>query len=173
MAPAGRFAGTADIRQARRNRAPNAARASREAAATGASIAQLYGRLDELSQFHHDQLVEMRPDLAVRGGGDDPALAVYEYVRLSPGARGRFLSMVSKTVVPFEEKSSAIRRSETGVLFLSDGWDVLRVLGFDTLAAFHAYLAELEVQPWLPGFDETVAARKRILLRPDPELRVR
>lgn len=142
------------------------------AAAGKTDIGRLYRQLSDMSEFHHDQFVEMMPALAVERA-TAPRIWVFEWIRAAPGTRQTFRELAHAALVPWERAQSQVRASETGRLIVTDAWDFLRFLGFDTLAGYHEYLTGLGQQPFALGLEQTIAARKVVVLRPDDRFSVR
>ena len=102
----------------------------------GTSIGAVYGGIASHSASHHDQFVEMLPDL---GNGDPSASALVALVwyRTAPGAGEDFERAVRSDVAPWE--ADAAIASSTGRFLVSDGWHYLRFLGFGSLGAYQEY----------------------------------
>ncbi|MCC6771936.1 MAG: hypothetical protein IT360_12065 [Gemmatimonadaceae bacterium] len=142
----------------------------------GRSVFQWYGALSDLSQQHHDQFVEMLPDLGdVDAAAVDSAggLVVMEYVRLSPGNRRAFERTVGARVRAVERARGLVRWSETGRLLVSDGWDYVRLIGIASLASWQAYGHAMDASGVTDDLDRLVVARKTIIVRQVPGLSVR
>ena len=106
------------------------------AAEDGSSIGAIYGAIGALSSSHTDQFVAMLPAL----GSGDPAsrrLTAFVWYRVEPGRADAFERALASAVVPREAGSGT--PSATGRFLVSDGWDYLRVLGFDSLGDYQAY----------------------------------
>lgn len=142
----------------------------RLSAEAGTSIGGLYGQIAALSQHHYDEFIEMLPLL---GGGDPSAsrlVAIVRY-RLVPGDREAFFTDLAQVVVPWERaRGQAV---STGRFLLSDGWDVMRILGFQDLAAYHKYWSDMRIEPWFNTVDSRISVVQRTVVAPVPEFSVR
>ncbi|MEO6447514.1 MAG: hypothetical protein ABIZ91_05890 [Gemmatimonadaceae bacterium] len=141
----------------------------------GNSVFQWYGALSGLAQWHHDQFAEMI--FATRdtsAASESPAhLTVMEYVRVRPGSRARYESLVGAELQRLEGNHALVRWSETGRLVVSDGWDYVRFLGIDSLGEWGAYQRAVRASSAAAALDEVVVARKTIILRNAPSMSVR
>lgn len=132
----------------------------------------LYGTLAAMSQWHHDQFVEIESAWS-DSARDDTPLTVFEYLRLAPGARRAFERLLVDSVRPFERAEALTVWSEGGRMLVSDGWHVLRIHGVRSLGDWHERERRLREAPFADALDGQVAARKTIILRVDPRLSVR
>lgn len=132
----------------------------------------LYGTLAAMSQWHHDQFVEIEPAWSDAAREDTP-LIVFEYLRVAPGARRSFERLLVDAVRPFERAEVLVEWSEGGRMLVSDGWHLLRIHGITSLGAWHERERRYREAPFADAIDELVAARKTIILRVDPRLSVR
>ncbi len=100
------------------------------------SIGALYGAIATLSSGHTDQFVEMLPEL---GSGDASAtrLTAFVWYRVLPGRTTAFEAAVLSRVRRWDVPKGI--SSATGRFLVSDGWDYLRIIGFDSLADYQAY----------------------------------
>jgi hypothetical protein len=140
------------------------------AARAGTSMGDLYGRIGALTSAHTDELVEMLPTL---GSGDPSArrLTVWIRYRIRPGYGEAFERAVDDAVAPLEAELGV--PSATGRFLVSDGWDYLRVVGFDSLGAFQAYRARLASHRIHRVLDAVVEVRRETILSNVPDLAVR
>ena len=138
----------------------------------GAAVADLYSQLSQMSDGHHDQFVEMVDGLRY-GDADAARFVVFDWVQVRPGGRANYERLLQIHASPWERSQGRVRSSETGRCLVCDGWDYLRVLGFDQLGDFHAYLIAARTQPWATQIDELRGARRRIIVRPVESLRIR
>lgn len=142
----------------------------------GRSTFQWYGVLAGLSQQHHDQFVEMLPDLgdvAAAASDSSPGLVAMEYIRLSPGNRRTYERMVGARARSVERARRLVRWSETGRLLVSDGWDYVRFIGIASLAAWQEYVRAMDASGVTDDLDRLILARKTIVVRQVPALSVR
>lgn len=139
----------------------------------GPGVPLIYRRLSELGGGHHDQFVEML-DVRPPDMGAPEWLDVFEYLRVVPDGGGGLEQVLGTRVVPWEESApGGLLSAETGRFLVSDGWDYLRQYHVRNLAAWQAYLTERRAQDWATDLERHVVARKVIILREAPELRVR
>ena len=138
-------------------------------------IGELYRRVADLSLGHHDQFVEVLSPPAV-AAAPDGLLDVLEFVRVSAGAGAFFERQMLGVVHPWELETpmrDVVVRSETARFLVADGWDYLRTYAVRDLAAWQAYSAARARHPAAFAAHRVVAARKTIILREIPDLRVR
>lgn len=137
---------------------------------SGSSIGALYGQIGSLSSAHTDQFVEMLPAL---GSGDPsaPRLTAFVWYRVLPGRAEEFEAVLEESVARFESDRGL--PSATGRFLVSDGWDYLRFVGFDSLGEYHAYWSELGAEPWGDTIDELTLERREVILSSVPALAVR
>ena len=140
--------------------------------ASGQSALALYGTLSGMTQTHHDQFVEMLPALSDTAS-DEGGLTVFEYLRVVPGERARFIALLSTTIRPFEKRRKLYQWSESGRMLVSDGWDFVRIHGIRSLADWQHYRQQLSSAPAGTQMDSMVIARKTLILRRDGRLSVR
>ena len=140
------------------------------AAEAGTSIGAIYGGIGALSELHHDQFVEMLPEL----GDGDPAssrLVAFIWYRMLPGEAASFERTLRRVLAPLERESGT--PSSTGRFLVSDGWDYLRIVGFDSLAAYQEYWQAIAETDGLTYLEGITSARREVILAPMPELAVR
>lgn len=138
-------------------------------------VFELYRQVSDLSLGHTDQFVELisPPPIAAVPDG---MLEVLEFLRLTPGSSGTFERQVLAAVHPWEQQTEmrdVIVRSETARFLVADGWDYLRTYAVRDLGAWQAYNAARARHPVTFQLQRSIAARKTIILREIPELRVR
>lgn len=146
--------------------------ALRREARTGKSAFAIYGTLGALSQSHHDQFIEMMPSLS-DSVSSTATLTVFQYIRVAPGMHVDFEVGLRDVVRKSEKDAQLYDWSETGRVLVGDGWDYVRIFGIRTLADWHRYQRFALGPMMLPQFVRTIAARKTIILRHDPQLSVR
>lgn len=145
--------------------------ALRRPAPDGTSALALYGVLSGMTQSHHDQFVEMIPDLS--DSADTSGLTVFEYLRLAPGSQDSFEALLRAQVRPLEKAQRWYGWAESGRLLVSDGWDYLRIYGISSLGAWQSYVTHAREAPYARQLGRLIAARKTIVVRNDPRLSVR
>lgn len=140
------------------------------AALREAGIATFYDKIGGLIAGHTDQFIEMLPAL---GSGDPSAQVrtVFVWYRIVPGQAQAFERALAATVVPWERASGV--PSATGRFLVSDGWDTMRILGFESLGAYQSYWADLSRLPGYARIVGTTAKRREVIMAPLPELTVR
>jgi hypothetical protein len=134
------------------------------------SIGEVYGGIDALSSGHTDQFVEMLPAL---GTGDATSLRLTAFVwyRVLPDEGGSFEHVLDSEIVPWERAQGV--PSATGRFLVSDGWDYLRLLGFESLADYQRYWTEITAGLGHDRIDVLTTARREIIVANVPELAVR
>ena len=138
-------------------------------------VFELYRQVSDLSLGHHDQFVEVISP-PVFPATPDGLLEVFEFLRLTPGSAGAFEREMLATVHPWEqhiEMRDIVVRSETARFLVSDGWDYLRTYAVRDLASWQTYSAARARNPAGYQAQRLVSARKTMILREIPDLRVR
>ena len=141
----------------------------RIAAEAGTSIGALYGRIGALSTGHTDQFIEMVVGL----GAGDPAsrrLTAFVWYRVAPGETEGFETLVHGLAM-FEDELGV--PSSTGRFLVSDGWDYLRMLGFDSLGDYQGYWTALEGTPTHDEIVRRTVLRREVILSSVPALAIR
>ena len=135
----------------------------------GTSIRALYGEIAARSRAHADEFVEMLPEL---GGGDPAAAALSVFIRyrVAPGTAEAFETAVVR-IAAWEDDMEI--PSTTGRFLISDGWDYLRILGFDSLAEYHEYRQEERLVRGYDALTLNTVRRQEIVLSGMPDLQVR
>lgn len=136
----------------------------------GTSIAALYGSIGALSQSHHDQFIEMMPALGQGDPTAQPLIALVWY-RVTPDPDDPFTRILTETVVPFEREAGVT--VSTGRFLVSDGWDYLRIFGFESLGAYEDYWQALRHSDGGPDLRAITAERRQVILGNLAELSVR
>jgi hypothetical protein len=139
------------------------------ASQAGTTIGAVYGGIAALSESHHDQFVEMVPEL---GSGDPMSerLVALVWYRTLPGEQERFERTLAD-VVAWEREQGV--PASTGRFLVSDGWTHLRFLGFESLGAYQAYWSDVHGSPDRGYLSGVIAVRREAILAPVPELSVR
>jgi len=136
----------------------------------GAGIGAFYSRVAPVLSRHHDQFIEMIPDL----GRADPSASprtVLVWYRVVPGGSADFESAVRDVVLPLEEAMDV--PSQTGRFLLGDGWHYLRFVGVESLGAYQAYWAALRQAEGYSRIDGRVTATREVIVRALEGLSVR
>jgi hypothetical protein len=131
-----------------------------------------YERLSQMSDGHHDAFVEMVDELRF-GDADAARLLVFDWLQVAPGGRANYERLLQIHSTPWERSLGKVRSSETGRCLVCDGWDYLRILGFDSLGDFHDHLIAARTQSWATPMDELRGPRRRLIVRPVEALRIR
>ena len=63
--------------------------------------------------------------------------------------------------------------SSTGRFLVADGWDYLRIVGFDSLAGYQEYWQNVATAGGLAYLEGITSVRREVILAPMPELAVR
>jgi hypothetical protein len=151
--------------------ASNAALSER-ARKRGSSVGQIYGSIGALAAGHRDEFFEVDDSLSWGDAEDAPLLALVS-IRLVPERRDAYLRLLREEVVPWERKLGTVSGSASGRYLVSDGYDVLRVVGLWSLGGWHDYRDAESKQPFRRGVDDAIAETRTILVAPLPELSVR
>lgn len=131
----------------------------------GTSIGAIYGAIGALSATHDDQFIEMLAPLS-NGDPSSQPLVAFIWYRAAPGQTRLLLDRIERDVLPAERREAI--PSSTGRFLLTDGWDYLRILGFDSLGDYQSYWADMS-----PRVVDFTASRREVILAPVPGLSVR
>ena len=139
----------------------------------GSSIGALYGGIGALASGHADQFVEMLPPMGAADPFRQPArgLTAFVWYRILAGESAAFEALLEKAIVPWEQANGI--PSATGRFLVSDGWDYMRFLAFDSLRAYHDYWSRLRAQADHAAVDGLTAERREVIVAPVAELSVR
>jgi len=140
------------------------------AEAAGTSMGAIYGGIGALSSGHTDQFVEMLPALGT-GDASSRRLTAFVWYRVVPGQTHDFETALETSIVPWEEGQGI--RSATGRFLVSDGWDYLRFLAFDSLADYQDYWSRVGAEGGHGRIDVLTAERREAVVAPVPALSVR
>jgi hypothetical protein len=143
-----------------------------EAAKRGARVGDIYGKISASAEGHGDELVEIEPGFSW-GDVDGAALVVLVRLRVSPGRRADYEKLLRERLVPWEIESRVLSGSDSGRFLLSNGYDFLRVLGIENLAAWQRYLEARRGAPFASELDGWVEKSSQAILAPVRELYVR
>jgi len=127
----------------------------------GTSIGAIYGRLGALTSGHTDQFIEMLPALGA-GDASSRRLTAFVWYRLLPGRAGDFEYIIEHDLVPWEVDNVA--GSATGRFLLSDGWDYLRMLAFDSLGDYQEYWSSAEADANHSLISRITVERREVLV---------
>jgi hypothetical protein len=137
----------------------------------GRSFTIAYQELDQASQWHRDEFIEMLPH--EHRGTAEARVFVLEWVRLVPASHRAYELLLQTAVVPWERDQTYVHLSETGRVIIGSGWDYLRILGFETLGGYHDYLTDWRDHAEADQLGLHVADRKTVIVREDETMRVR
>jgi hypothetical protein len=143
-----------------------------EASRRGTRVGEIYGRIAAGSDGHRDEFVEMDPRLSwgdVEGAG----LVVLVRLRIAPGRRSEYETLLRERLVPWEKEHRLVRGSESGRFLLSDGFDYFRIVGISSLGDWHRYVEALRTAPFAGEIDGWTAESSQGILAPVRELSVR
>ena len=126
-----------------------------------------------LASGHTDQFVEMLPPMGAADPFRQPArgLTAFVWYRILAGESAAFEALLEKAIVPWEQANGI--PSATGRFLVSDGWDYMRFLAFDSLRAYHDYWSRLRAQADHAAVDGLTAERREVIVAPVAELSVR
>jgi len=136
----------------------------------GTSMGAFYGAIGALTSGHTDQFIEMLPAL---GYGDPSSyrLTAFVWYRVVPGQSRDFERALEETVVPWERAAGI--PSATGRFLLSDGWQYLRFLAFDSLGEYHDYWSRVGAETDHARLERLTAERREAIVASLPELSIR
>lgn len=140
-----------------------------------APIGELYELMSQMSLGHHDQFIEVisAPSIA---STPDGLLEVLEFVRVSAGNAAVYERQMLAVMHPWEQEQpmrDILMRSETARFLVADGWDYLRTYAVRDLAAWQTYSTARARHPAAVAVNRIIGARKTMILREIPDLRVR
>ena len=142
----------------------------RLAAEAGSSMGEIYGDISALSSGHTDEFVEMFPALGT-GDASSKRLTAFVWYRVVPGQAYAFESALETAIVPWERSAGVA--SATGRFLVSDGWDYLRFLAFESLAEYQDYWARVGLEAGYARISGLTAERREVIVAPVQELSVR
>lgn len=139
------------------------------AADRGTSVGAIYGRISALAATHTDQFAEMIPNL---GRGDPTAtrLTAVVWYQIDHTVLSDFETALIR-LAAFENDDDI--PSATGRMLLSDGWDYVRFLGFESLAAYQDYWTTIRAARDYEILAGATVRRREMILARVPELDVR
>lgn len=136
----------------------------------GSSMGTIYGGIGALSSGHTDEFVEMIPALST-GDASSQRLTAFVWYRVVPGRTRAFETALGSTLVPWEEDAGV--RSATGRFLVSDGWDYLRFMAFDSLAAYQDYWDRVSIEADYAQIAALTSERREAIVASVSELSVR
>jgi hypothetical protein len=147
-------------------------RLAEDASKRGTRVGDIYGKISASSDGHRDELVEMDPGFSW-GDVDGATLVVLVRLRLSPGRRSAYEKLLRERLVPWEMESRLTTGADSGRFLLSNGYDYLRVLGIENLAAWQRYVEAIRGAPFASELDGWIEESSQVILAPVRELDVR
>lgn len=138
----------------------------------GRTMLSAYERLDQASDWHRDEFIEMLEDLEHRGTSE-PQVFIFEWVRLVPASYRAYELMLQTSVVPWERDLTSLHLTETARVIVGNGWDYVRILGFPSLSEYHDYVTRWRDRAEADQLALHIANRKVIVVREDEALRVK
>jgi len=129
-------------------------------------------RLESMSDWQRSEFVEMLRDHEYRSG-TEPRVVIFEWIRLVPAAQRAYELLLQTSAIPFERDLAFLYLSETGRVIVGDGWDYVRIFGFETLAGYHDYTTIWRERSEAEQLALHVSARKVVIVRDDETLRIR
>jgi hypothetical protein len=139
------------------------------AAERGSSLGAIYGEISSMASGHTDQFAVMIPGLGRGDPASTPLTAVIWY-QIDPAGAADFETALIRMAA--YEASDDIP-SATGRMLLSDGWDVVRFLGFESLAAYQRYWTTIRAARDYGLLAGATLRRREVILSRIPELDVR
>ena len=139
---------------------------------SGMTLAGAYQRIEQTTEWHRDHFIEMIGDLDHQTT-TPPEFFVFEWIRLVPAARRAYELLLDTTVLPWEKNQTFLQSTETGRVFIGEGWDYLRILGFTSMAGYQDYLGAWRHHPEADALALHVTDKKVFVVREDEGLRVR
>jgi len=139
------------------------------AAERGTSVGGIYEGISALSTSHTDQFAEIMPNL---GRGDPAAapLTAMVWYQIQPDSVETFETALIR-LTAFEAADGV--PSITGRMILSDGWDYVRFLGFESLGAYQDYWMTIRAARDYGLLAGATVRRREVILTRVPELDVR
>lgn len=135
----------------------------------GTSIGAIYGGLAAMSTGHTDQFVEMLPTLG-RGDPSATRLTALVWIRVPPGESRAFEDALGALLASDDPQAPP---SATGRFLVSDGWDYLQFVGFESLGDFQEYRTSLDRSPAGRRLAGLTAERRDVIVANVPVLSVR
>jgi hypothetical protein len=104
---------------------------------------------------------------------DGAGLVVLIRLRLAPGRRSDYETLLRERVVPWEKEHRLAAGSESGPFLLADGFDFFRILGISSLGEWQRYHEALRGAPFAAELEGWIAESRQVILAPVRELSVR
>jgi hypothetical protein len=139
------------------------------AADRGTSIGAIYGEISSMASGHTDQFAVMIPGIGRGDPASTPLTAVIWY-QIDPAFAADFETALIRLAA--YEVADEIP-SATGRMLLSDGWDFVRFLGFESLEAYERYWTTITAARDYGILAGATRRRREAILSRIPELDVR
>lgn len=139
------------------------------AAERGSSVGEIYGGISALSASHTDQFAEIMPNLGEGDPSSAPLTAMVWY-QIQPDSLETFETALIR-LAAFEADDEI--PSTTGRMLLSDGWDYVRFLGFQSLGEYQDYWMTIRAARDYGLLAGSTLRRREVILSRVPELDVR
>ena len=139
------------------------------AAERGTSVGEIYGGISALASSHTDQFAEIIPNLG-RGDPASTPLTALVWYQIQPDSVETFETALIR-LAAFEADDEI--PSATGRMLLSDGWDYVRFLGFESLGAYQDYWTTIQAARDYGLLAGATVRRREVILTRVPELDVR
>lgn len=141
----------------------------RLAAEQGTTIGAVYGEISALASEHTDQFAEMVPGIGQGDPASTPLTAVIWY-QVHPDSAAAFeTALIRLAAFEYDDEIP----SATGRMLLSDGWDYVRFLGFESLGAYQTYWKTVTAARDYGLLAGSTLRRREVILSRVPELDVR
>lgn len=135
----------------------------------GTTIGAIYGEISALTSQHTDQFAEMIPGMGRGDPASSPLTAVIWY-QIHPDRLDTFeTALIRLAAFEFGDRIP----SATGRMLLSDGWDYVRFLGFESLGDYQTYWKTITAARDYGILAGATVRRREVLLSRIPELDVR
>jgi hypothetical protein len=135
----------------------------------GTTIGGIYGEISAISREHTDQFAEMVLGMGRGDPSSTPLTAVIWY-QVDPRSVDAFETALIR-LAAFEHDDEI--PSATGRMLLSDGWDYIRFLGFESLGAYETYWKTITAARDYGVLAGATLRRREVILSRIPELDVR
>lgn len=141
----------------------------RLAAERETTIGGIYGEISAIASEHTDQFAEMVPGMG-RGDPASTALTAVIWYQVHPDSAAVFeTALIRLAAFEYDDEIP----SATGRMLLSDGWDYVRFLGFESLGAYQTYWQTVTAARDYGLLAGSTLRRREVILSRIPDLDVR